>query len=1269
MSGREQEGLPPVATSDPTAALPKNVDVDDETQDAMAEPELLALIIELRLRVGRTPTKEQNLANGTNNNSSKTTAATSSAVDTLDLCHRKIQHLPYEMVDIIKDDVIRLALGYNSITALPSSFTDLSRLRYLNIRANLMSVFPAVLCTLPSLEILDISRNKIRKLPLDPGRLVDLRVLSISNNRLKKLPPWLHRLKHLRILKLEGNPISWPPPHISVMPPLDKAGVVDQSGTQRTITDETNKDAVEFAKKKLEDRHMGLWINNLQTWISVNREPAKSNQMDAKAKEVAQESADGSVAERPNLDHVTVSSPTLEDTTEAAISDAKKSTTVDKAEKAAMQPPETPGETKRSIGAAFMSIQSEAASDDEGEKMDEVIALPVDLPSEIHLQSAQNASHSPKGPSSTMAEKPSAIDVGAQDLTTPPLPKPNLLMQMRKGRETGKSLDMSTSMALQRATLQDTGQLGASSSMTSIQGEGSTDPFPANTPTSASLVGAGMATSLRRGLRNKKSLPDLRQNHSALMTEKRETTDASSLPVEEGAFATQRQRRPSGNASSRRPPLPISSSESLGSLAHSSLSSNRAINGEMLEDSKKRHSAVMRSVDAVPPSISTDDSVALDTPDQAHLATDEKAALAGAGVVIEVERNNYFRRLSTLPVSSISQSIPVPVLQCVDATRGILYALSQMHTALKQYITFAADERMTSQLSRALDLASSSLTSFINSLDRFDSLSRTKAGALNPTIVREVLSSSSESVVSFRKVISVLQLQLKSLQGVADVRYTRTLLLLLYGTLAEVGNSWRVMEPLFVHVNPYLQGQDNNITPTIASAGHVNPYTLPSIAEASSPISPDNPRFNHTAGGNSSSARPTRRRHAGSFSAQDVAQGAYMVPTEPLPTLVNNEESRKGQRPAALGPIPTSARAALYQIQQGDIGGGDLSIANDSAVGGAMATSSLADPQTPRDRLQSASNGLDTPLTSNRTMSDTSAGNKEAFSRSEAATPTATSLSSAFALEVSGKTAVDDHLILLLVRITSIAYVVWSSINDHLTMLKIPLTEKEIVNGSAKSKAYTTPENTPAVDGGAFEDSPRTPARNGRVTETSSSSSITIQQNQSEDLMSPASSVGGGKSNALLQQQSLTSSALSRLQQLRQLTNQLVEQTHQLESCCEKVQERSGPRSPPPSSAVLASSHEAFAQLYSESSAFIKSILHISHFLKSLSIEHKLPRSIKSNLGQLTTCARDLTLHLHFLGGPPLLSASFLSSSAAASSSSFNNYLQSPPPQTSNGEE
>jgi hypothetical protein len=75
----------------------------NNAHESMAEPELLALIVELRLGAGRPSGKDKDKDKSSNGSKSSST----SAVDTLDLCHRKIEKLPYDMVDIIKDDVVR----------------------------------------------------------------------------------------------------------------------------------------------------------------------------------------------------------------------------------------------------------------------------------------------------------------------------------------------------------------------------------------------------------------------------------------------------------------------------------------------------------------------------------------------------------------------------------------------------------------------------------------------------------------------------------------------------------------------------------------------------------------------------------------------------------------------------------------------------------------------------------------------------------------------------------------------------------------------------------------------------------------------------------------------------------------------------------------------------------------------------------------------------------------------------------------------------------
>lgn len=82
----------------------KNDPVANTQKEFMAEPELLALVIEIKLQAG-----------------SKKKGNESTSVDTMDLCHRRIQRLPAEMFEIIKDDIVRYVVE-NHLKSLQLTF-------------------------------------------------------------------------------------------------------------------------------------------------------------------------------------------------------------------------------------------------------------------------------------------------------------------------------------------------------------------------------------------------------------------------------------------------------------------------------------------------------------------------------------------------------------------------------------------------------------------------------------------------------------------------------------------------------------------------------------------------------------------------------------------------------------------------------------------------------------------------------------------------------------------------------------------------------------------------------------------------------------------------------------------------------------------------------------------------------------------------------------------------------------------------------------------
>ncbi|KAG6090657.1 hypothetical protein E4U30_004921 [Claviceps sp. LM220 group G6] len=146
---------------------------------------------------------------------------------TLDLSRKGIEHLPEEVVEIVKDQLERLALSHNLLTSLPVKFSECTSLRYLNIRGNQMIDFPLPLCDLKSLEILDLGRNFLRNLPPAISKLTSLKVLSVPRNHIRELPLCLADMGSLQVLKLDGNPISFPPRDAIKLP----AGCPPNAGT------------------------------------------------------------------------------------------------------------------------------------------------------------------------------------------------------------------------------------------------------------------------------------------------------------------------------------------------------------------------------------------------------------------------------------------------------------------------------------------------------------------------------------------------------------------------------------------------------------------------------------------------------------------------------------------------------------------------------------------------------------------------------------------------------------------------------------------------------------------------------------------------------------------------------------------------------------------------------------------------------------------------------------------------------------------------------
>ncbi|CAK9784043.1 hypothetical protein CC85DRAFT_281931 [Cutaneotrichosporon oleaginosum] len=243
---------------------------------------------------------------------------------------------------------------------------------------------------------------------------------------------------------------------------------------------------------------------------------------------------------------------------------------------------------------------------------------------------------------------------------------------------------------------------------------------------------------------------------------------------------------------------------------------------------------------------------------------------------VDESRNSYFRRLSTLPPSTISKQVSPAMLMFVDSIRGILFALTQTHTALRQYLNFAVPDHVAATFARYMQPAGEYVAHLINALDRFDSMSRRVAPPASA--IRAVVESAKETIKVFGKLVAVLRMQTPAFRD-ADVRYTRSLLLSIYGGMSEIAHAWRTMLPLLAEMRPVLH-------PETAPLRLAPPMSQSSSMTGRTPISPILEQGERTPARATlaptamppvgTSPRSKSRRHAGSFSAQDVEKGMLM---------------------------------------------------------------------------------------------------------------------------------------------------------------------------------------------------------------------------------------------------------------------------------------------------------------------------------------------------------------------------------------------------------
>ena len=186
------------------------------------------------------------------------------------------------------------------------------------------------------------------------------------------------------------------------------------------------------------------------------------------------------------------------------------------------------------------------------------------------------------------------------------------------------------------------------------------------------------------------------------------------------------------------------------------------------------------------------------------------------------QRATYVRRLSSLPERKRESLSPDPV---VEAAKGILYALFQVHPLIQSLLGVARDP---TNKRTSLERVFYNATTHVEELDRYiqDYITYSEEDEeVSPRSNENVRQATLTCVSVYMHVCGLLARNVETLLENGDPRYIRTLLLLVYGTTAEVRNAGaslglpegnrntaRPLEP--VDENARLQTRDKSITPT-----------------------------------------------------------------------------------------------------------------------------------------------------------------------------------------------------------------------------------------------------------------------------------------------------------------------------------------------------------------------------------------------------------------------------------------------------------------------
>lgn len=165
-----------------------------------------------------------------------------------------------------------------------------------------------------------------------------------------------------------------------------------------------------------------------------------------------------------------------------------------------------------------------------------------------------------------------------------------------------------------------------------------------------------------------------------------------------------------------------------------------------------------------------------------NASQDSTASISSEHFTSEHATEQYFQQVSASSSVRFKQQHTAMNMQLIEATRIILFALSNIHRGIRQCLSYSANEKLSTTFNRVLYESDTATQSLIQALDRMDHATSQRTAALS----NELVIAAGSAVGSIRKIIQLLQHHLKTLVQTSDIIFTRNLLLHIHGATSNV---------------------------------------------------------------------------------------------------------------------------------------------------------------------------------------------------------------------------------------------------------------------------------------------------------------------------------------------------------------------------------------------------------------------------------------------------------------------------------------------------